>query len=88
MPAMPLHNAIDTVESWDNLTAGGRFIPANGLTKREMFAMHAMQGILSNAGGVIQANSMSGTGWCNCNAHGLVKWSIECADALLAELEK
>ncbi|AKN44311.1 hypothetical protein [Pseudoalteromonas phage Pq0] len=61
---------------------------ATGLTKREMFAMHAMQGILSNSGGVIQANSMSGTGWCNCDAKGLAQWSLECADALLAELEK
>lgn len=59
-----------------------------GLTKREMFAMHAMQGILSNSGGVIQANSRSGTGWCNCDATGLAQWSVECADALLAELEK
>lgn len=61
---------------------------ATGLTKREMFAMHAMQGILSNSGGVIQANSRSGTGWCNCDASGLAQWSLDCADALLAELEK
>lgn len=60
----------------------------SGLTKREMFAMHAMQGILSNSGGVIQANPMSGTDWCNYDASGLAKWSLECADALLAELEK
>ena len=59
-----------------------------GLTKREMFAMHAMQGILSNSGGVIQGNNRSGTGWCNSNAQDLAKWSIECADALLKELEK
>lgn len=59
-----------------------------GLTKREMFAMHAMQGILSNSGGVIQANSMSGTGWCNYDANGLAELSLECADALLSELEK
>lgn len=59
-----------------------------GLTKREMFAMHAMQGILSNSGGVIQANSRSGTGWCNCDASGLAQWSVECADALLEELSE
>ncbi len=59
-----------------------------GLTKREHFAAMAMQGILSNAGGVIQGNNLSGTGWCNSSAKGLAEWSIECADALLAELEK
>ncbi|CAM0104889.1 hypothetical protein VPHPS15B6_0045 [Vibrio phage PS15B-6] len=59
-----------------------------GLTKREMFAMNAMQGILSNSGGVIQGNNHTGTGWCNSNAQDLAKWSLECADALLAELDK
>ena len=73
MPAMPV------LES-NNISAV--------LTKREMFAMHAMQGILSNSGGVIQGNSLSGTGWCNSNAQDLAKWSNECADALLAELDK
>lgn len=59
----------------------------NGLTKREAFAMAAMQGILSNSGGVIQGNNMSGTGWCNSSAESMALWSIECADALLKELE-
>ncbi len=59
-----------------------------GLTKREMFAMNAMQGILSNSGGVIQGNNHTGTGWCNSSAQDLAKWSLECADALLAELDK
>ncbi len=59
-----------------------------GLSKREMFAMHAMQGVLSNSGGVIQGNNYSGTGWCNSNAADLAKLSLECADALLKELEK
>lgn len=58
-----------------------------GLTKRERFAMAAMQGILSNSGGVIQSNPMSGTGFCNSNPEDLAKLSIGCADALLAELE-
>jgi hypothetical protein len=58
-----------------------------GLTKREMFAMHAMQGLLSNSGGVIQGNPMSGTGWCNSDAQSLAQLSLECADALLEELE-
>ena len=61
---------------------------ATGLTKREMFAMHAMQGFLSNSGGVVQANNMSGTGFCNSDETSLAQWSIAFADALLAELEK
>lgn len=69
-------------------TGGELHCDNTGLTKREMFAMHAMQGILSKSGGVVQANSMSGTGWCNCDASGLAQWSLECADALLSELEK
>ena len=81
-PAMPITNE----ELASNLELGAD--GSKGLTKREMFAMHAMQGILSNSGGVIQANSRSGTGWCNCDASGLAQWSLECADALLAELEK
>lgn len=82
MPAMPVSN--DELASALELGADG----SKGLTKREMFAMNAMQGILSNSGGVIQGNNYSGTGWCNSSADDLAKWSIDCADALLKELEK
>ena len=85
MPAMPL--VIRNQVGPHGQCLNNDFV-RQGLTKREMFAMHAMQGILSNSGGVIQGNPMSGTGWCNSSAQGLAKWSIECADALLAELEK
>ncbi|AUR89601.1 coil containing protein [Vibrio phage 1.137.O._10N.261.46.B5] len=85
LPAMPLvnengapHFACDLAMTDSNCT---------GLTKREMFAMNAMQGILSNSGGVIQGNNHTGTGWCNSNAKDLARWSLECADALLKELE-
>ena len=60
----------------------------DGLTKREHFAVLAMQGLLANSGGVIQANNMSGTGWCNSDSNSMASLSVECADALLAELEK
>ncbi len=62
--------------------------PLTGLTKREHFAGLAMQGLLANSGGVIQASNMSGTAWCNSSAQSMAKLSIECADALLKELEK
>lgn len=88
MPAMPLSG--DAYNDFAGYVPGKTsFNPeCQGLTKREMFAMHAMQGILSNSGGVIQGNNYSGTGWCNSNAQDLAKWSIECADAMLAELDK
>lgn len=88
MPAMPTKLEIADLGfvGVSNATDAIKF--NSGLTKREMFAMHAMQGILSNSGGVIQGNNYSGTGWCNSNAQDLAKWSIECADAMLAELDK
>lgn len=81
LPAMPNNNP-DTYPTPCAVNYG------SGLTKREMFAMHAMQGLLSNSGGVVQANNMSGTGFCNSDETSLAQWSIACADALLAELEK
>ena len=91
-PAMPTLK-IEEYKCSEGLPAGcfqtkQRTVNHNGLKKSEMFAMNAMQGILSNSGGVIQSNPMSGTGWCNSSSQDLAKWSIECADALLAELDK
>jgi len=81
LPAMPNNNP-DTYPIPCAVNYG------EGLTKREMFAMHAMQGLLSNSGGVVQSNSMSGTGFCNSDERSLAQWSIACADALLEELSK
>ena len=80
-PAMPTLK-IEEYKCSEGLPAGcfqtkQRTVNHNGLTKREMFAMNAMQGILSNSGGVIQSNPMSGAGWCNSSAQDLAKWSIE-----------
>ena len=86
LPASP--NPVEVLYDTINNDSAGYGKASIGLTKREMFAMHAMQGILSNSGGVIQANPMSGTGWCDFDAQGLAEWSLECADALLAQLEK
>lgn len=82
LPAMPQDGDLWALEIGQCATE------ATGLTKREMFAMHAMQGLLSNCGGVVQANSMSGTGFCNSDEKSLAQWSISCADALLEELAK
>ena len=47
---------------------------AYGLTKREMFAMAAMQGLLSNSAGKYTYNEMT-------------ERAVNCADALLEKLE-
>ena len=69
-PAMPY-------TTWDN-EVDKVIEQGNGLTKREMFAMHAMNGylsMLSNHGNAIDCDK-------------LAKKSVSYADALLKELEK
>lgn len=61
---------------------------ASEKTLREHFAGLAMQGLLSNPGGVIQASNQSGFDWCNCNDAQMAQLATACADALLAELDK
>ena len=86
LPAMP--NPVEVLYDTINNDSAGYGKASIGLTKREMFAMHAMQGLLSNSGGVVQSNSNSGTGFCNSDEQSLAQWSIACADALLEELSK
>lgn len=89
LPAMPLSgDAYQDFAAYDGTKNTSYNPECQGLTKREMFAMHAMQGLLSNSGGVVQSNSMSGTGFCNSDEKFLAQWSIACADALLEELNK
>lgn len=74
MPAMPINN--DELASALELGANG----SKGLTKREMFAMHAMQGFLA-------ANS----GWKNSapmtNSE-IAQEAVDLADDLLEALSK
>ena len=81
-----MYNSIECAYPILETETGINFHP--GLTKREAFAMAAMQGLLSNSGGVIQQNPMSGTGWCNGDAQAMAVLSLECADAQLKELSK
>ena len=55
--------------------------PTYGLTKREMFAMHAMQGLLSSS-------SDSDGIWTNEGPSFIASEAVAFADALLAELDK
>ena len=52
-----------------------------GLTKREMFAMHAMQGLLASA-------ADSDGQWTNAGPDNVAFEAVAFADALLKELEK
>lgn len=94
MPAMPCNKSIDTHESWDKLTGGGRFIPADGLTKREKFALHqSIDGLECN---IIFMSEVIGREIDTSDKIDMLKAAIEFeakikvmkADALLKELEK
>jgi len=59
-----------------------------GMTLRQYAAIKAMQGLLANNGGPMQANAMCGWSLCNCTENDVAAMSVRLADALLAELEK
>lgn len=71
LPAMPLKGYCSDASG----ALCGEVVVSQGLTKREMFAMAAMQGLASESGRYQSAEDM---------AHDAVKLS----DALLAELER
>lgn len=62
----------------------GRF---PGLTKREAFAMAAMQGMCANPS-IIGPNARCGWDYVNCTPSGLAQAAMVQADAQLAELAK
>lgn len=78
MPAMPMGQA-DNGGYWLKRDLDGGYAeqckPAFGLTKREMFAMAAMNGIMSNSNDRYTYEQLAG--------HAVAQ-----ADALLSELEK
>ena len=76
LPAMPTKGVIsDTNEVWNFQTGDNSEFQFVGLTKREMFAMAAMQGICSNPDDRYTYEQLAGH-------------AVKQADALLAELEK
>ncbi|MBR9878652.1 MAG: hypothetical protein GYB17_03960 [Gammaproteobacteria bacterium] len=88
MPAMPLSgDAYGDFAAYDGTSQTSYNPECQGLTKREHFAAMAMQGLLSNPGGPVQHNPISGTGYCNSDAGIVAAWSLEIADALLTAME-
>jgi len=76
LPAMP----VDTAQLYESRCNNGTWeLGSLGLTKREMFAMAAMQGLLS-LGATYKGSTT--------NKHLLAADAVAHADALLAELEK
>ena len=73
-PAMPTDSVEDTGAPYF------RQIKSNGLTKREIFAMAAMQGMLANA--------VLGGDFVKYNHEGMMVLAVQKADKLLAELDK
>jgi hypothetical protein len=65
----------------------GHSLNDSGMTLRDYLAAKAMQGLLANPGGPIQANPMNG--WCftNCTAEQVARVCIDMADAMLKARE-
>lgn len=78
MPASMIDTHLDRNDGKDE---SGRYMLNMGLTKREMFAMHAMQGLLSSS-------SDSDGIWTNEGPSFIASEAVAFADALLAELDK
>ena len=79
MPANPIRGANNTIFTQDDAGAIEGCGLLIGLTKREAFAMAAMQGMSSHPDFYGQSNDF---------AKNIAKDSVNFADALLAELDK
>lgn len=55
-----------------------------GMSLRDYFAAAALQGLLANPGGPIQANGMAGWGWADCDQKNVVEAAFGIADDMLA----
>lgn len=79
-PAFPIHPGV---------AMDGQLVrETQGMTLRDWFAGLAMQGLLANPGGPIQANGMSGWNWCNCSPEDAVNLAYSIADAMLKAREE
>ena len=58
-----------------------------GMSLRDYFAAKALQGLMGNPNGAIQANSMSGWGLYNCTPESIAGLAYELAGAMLAARE-
>ena len=64
----------------------GEVIPVGGLSIRDWLAGMALQGLLANPGGPIQANGMTGWGFTNCTPDQVAQQAIGMTEVTLAML--
>lgn len=50
---------------------------------KDRFAGQALAGLLANCGGPVQANGMSGTGYCNGTRESTAEWAFDLATAMM-----
>ena len=72
MPAMPQSGICDS----EGNSYDSNDLGGGGLTKREQFAAMAMQGLVTH------------DRFCTEETNKMAEWAVECADALLSQLEK
>ncbi|WP_322997910.1 hypothetical protein [Castellaniella sp.] len=81
-PAYPIPCQFD-------VSRGPRFESGyGGMSLRDYFAAKAMQGLLANPGGPIQANGMNGWSLTNCTGADVATMAYAMADAMLAARER
>ena len=68
-----------------DIVKAGHVATYGGMSLRDYFAAKAMQGILANPGGAVQANSACGWSLCNCSFDDVAEFSYQIAEAMLAE---
>ena len=76
-PAFPIPGDVGNLEDWKH-----------GMSLRDYFAAKAMNAVLANNGGAVQANSACGWSLCNCTFSDVAEFSYQVADAMLAERER
>ncbi len=59
-----------------------------GQSFRADAAKHILAGLCANPGGPLQANGMSGWGFCNCSMTDVVGLAVEMADERIARLKE
>lgn len=61
---------------------------ASSTSRRDSIAASILSGLLSNPGGPLQANGMSGWDFCNCKRDDVIKMAVIMADVLIESLDE
>lgn len=80
--------AFPAAEVWDRDLQCVAHKQTQGMTLRDYFAAKAMNAVLANNGGAVQANSACGWSLCNCTFSDVAEFSYQVADAMLSERDK